>query len=197
MNSNKNIVGITGGIGSGKSLVAEFFINKGIPVINADRIGHEILYDEKIKDQIVAHFGESVLDNHEINRKELGKIVFKDPEQLKVLNALVHPALIKEILRRVEHSTDPMIVIDAALLFQWNMNEICTYVILVTAPEKVKISRLVKHTHITAKEAKERIRAQQEFPIALADFIIKNDGTIKELNERLTVIWEKLQQAQK
>lgn len=166
-------------------------------MINADRIGHNILYDEKIKDQIVAYFGKSVLDNHEINRKELGKIVFKDPEQLKVLNALVHPALIKEILRRVEQSTDPMIVIDAALLFQWSMNEICTYVILVTAPEKVKISRLVKHTHITAKEAKVRIRAQQEFPIALADFIIENDGTIKALNERITIIWEKLQQAQK
>lgn len=196
MNSNKKtIIGITGGIASGKSLVAEFFHNKNIPVINADRIGHEILRNEDIKQQLVSYFGNSILQDGEIARRKLGKIVFEDSEKLRILNALVHPALVKEILRRVEECADQMIVIDAALLFQWNMNEICTYVILITAPEEMRISRLVQHAHLPREEAEERIRAQQEFPEDLADFIVIDDGTIKDLNTRIEIIWETIHRA--
>jgi len=191
------IVGITGGIASGKSLVAKYFRDNGITVINADTIGHEILLQEDVKKKIISRFGDSILKDGNIDRKKLGKIVFEDIEKLRILNAIVHPVLIQEIFLRIDQCADSMVVIDAALLFQWNMNEVCTYVILVTAPKKVRISRLEKNNHLTHEEAEDRINAQQEFPEKLADFIIRNDGTLRDLYKSVGSIWEKLQKAQK
>jgi dephospho-CoA kinase len=193
MNLNKKIiVGITGGVASGKSVVAEFFIRKDVPVINADRIGHEILRIEKIKDKLITCFGDSILKNGEIDRKKLGKIVFQDTHKLHELNAIVHPPLIKEILARIEHNAEPIIAIDAALLLQWNMNHICDYVILVTAPENIRTERLVQHTHLSYEEAKNRVHSQQEFSEQDADHVIINDGSLEELNARVEFIWEQI-----
>lgn len=188
--NKKIIIGITGGVASGKSVVAEFFKYKDIPVINADKIGHEILRNEKIKDQIIACFGDSIIENDEINRKKLGKIVFHDQRKLHELNAIVHPPLIREILTRIEHNKEPIIAIDAALLLQWNMNEICNYVILVTAPENIRIERLVQHTNLSHEEAQDRVHSQQEFSEQDADHVIINDGSLMELNARMDFIWE-------
>ncbi len=192
MNSNKKIIGITGPIASGKSIVAEFFIHKGVPVINADKIGHEILRNEKIKNQIIKCFGDSILKDGEIDRKKLGKIVFHDSQKLHELNAIVHPSLIKEILARIEHNTEPMITIDAALLLQWNMNELCGYVILVTAPRNTRIERLVNHSNLSFEEAEERVHSQKEFSEQDADYVIINKGSLKKLNTRMEFIWEQI-----
>jgi len=190
MNSNKKIIGITGPIASGKSIVADFFMHKGVPVINADKIGHEILLNEKIKDQIIRCFGDLILKNGEIDRKKLGKIVFHDTQKLHELNAIVHPSLIKEILTRIENNTKPVIAIDAALLLQWNMNELCNHVILVTAPENIRIERLLKHSNLSFEEARDRVRAQQKFSGKDADFVIINDGSFEELNTQVEFIWK-------
>jgi len=190
MNSNKKIIGITGPIASGKSIVADFFMHKGVPVINADKIGHEILLNEKIKDQIIRCFGDLILKNGEIDRKKLGKIVFHDTQKLHELNAIVHPSLIKEILTRLENNTKPVIAIDAALLLQWNMNELCNHVILVTAPENIRIERLLKHSNLSFEEARDRVRAQQKFSGKDADFVIINDGSFEELNTQVEFIWK-------
>jgi len=190
MNSNKKIIGITGPIASGKSIVADFFMHKGVPVINADKIGHEILLNEKIKDQIIRCFGDLILKNGEIDRKKLGKIVFHDTQKLHELNAIVHPSLIKEILTRIENNTKPVIAIDAALLLQWNMNELCNHVILVTAPENIRIERLLNHSNLSFEEARDRVRAQQKFSGKDADFVIINDGSFEELNTQVEFIWK-------
>ena len=190
MNSNKRIVGITGGIASGKSLVAEFFYNKGVPVINADKIGHKILRDVAIKDQLIVCFGDSILKDGEIDRKRLGNIVFHDTKKLHELNAIVHPPLIKVILKRIDDNTKPIIMIDAALLLQWNMNEICEHVILVTALERIRIERLMKFTHLSFEEARNRVRAQQEFSKQEADYVIINEGSVEELNAQVDSIWK-------
>lgn len=193
MNSNKKIiVGITGGIASGKSVVADFFINKGIPVINADKIGHEILCDESIKNRIISCFGDSILKDGDIDRKKLGKIVFQDKHKLHELNAIVHPPLINEILNRIDDNPDPMLVIDAALLLQWNMDEICDHVILIITSEKIRIERLMKHTNLSYEEAQNRIQAQQEFSYEEADFIIKNNNSIEELNAQVEFVLEQI-----
>ena len=190
MNSNKKIIGITGPIASGKSIVADFFMHKGVPVINADKIGHEILLNEKIKDQIIRCFGDLILKNGEIDRKKLGKIVFHDTQKLHELNAIVHPSLIKEILTRIENNTKPVIAIDAALLLQWNMNKLCNHVILVTAPENIRIERLLNHSNLSFEEARDRVRAQQKFSGKDADFVIINDGSFEELNTQVEFIWK-------
>ncbi len=190
--NKKIIIGITGGVASGKSVVAEFFTHKDVPVINADKIGHEILRIEKIKDQIIACFGDAILENGEVNRKKLGKIVFHDKHKLHELNAIVHPPLIKEILARIKHNNGPIIAIDAALLLQWNMNEICDFVILVTAPENIRIERIVQHTRLSYEEAQDRIRSQHEFSKQDADHVIINDGSLEELNARIEFIWEQI-----
>jgi len=193
MNLNKKIIiGITGGVASGKSVVAEFFNHMDVPVINADKIGHEILQIEKIKDQIIACFGEAILENGEIKRKKLGKIVFHDMRKLHQLNAIVHPMLIKDIITRIEQNTEPIIAIDAALLLQWNMNEICDIVILVTAPENIRIERIVQHTHLSYEEAHDRIHSQQKFSEQDADYVIINDGSLKKLDTRMQFIWEQI-----
>ncbi len=193
MNSNnKIIIGITGGIASGKSIVADFFVNKGVPVVNADKIGHGILREDSIKNKIISSFGDSVLKDGDIDRKKLGKIVFHDKHKLHELNAIVHPYLINEILKRIDDNSEPMLVIDAALLLQWNMNEICSYVILVTASEKTRIDRMIQHTNLSCEEARDRIQAQQEFSDENADFIIKNDNSIEDLNAQVEFVWEQI-----
>lgn len=193
MNSNnKIIIGITGGIASGKSVVADFFVNKGVPVINADKIGHGILREDSIKNKIISSFGDSILKDGDIDRKKLGKIVFHDKQKLHELNAIVHPYLINEILKRIDDNPDPILAIDAALLLQWNMNEICGYVILVMASEKIRIERLIQHTNLSCEEARDRIRAQQEFSDEDADFIIKNDNSIEYLNAQVEFVWEQI-----
>jgi len=193
MNSNKKIIiGITGGIASGKSVVADFFINKGVPVVNADKIGHKILRVETIKDRIISCFGDSILKDGDIDRKKLGKIVFQDKQKLHELNAIVHPPLINEILKRIDENSDPVLAIDAALLLQWNMNEICDQVILVTASEKTRIERLMQHTNLSYEEAQNRIRAQQEFSDEDVDFIIKNDNSIEDINAQVEFVWKQI-----
>jgi len=190
--NKKIIIGITGGIASGKSVVADFFLHKNVPVINADRIGHEILRNEKIKDKLITCFGDSISENGEIDRKKLGKIVFHNKNKLHELNVIVHPMLIKEILTRIDNNAEPIIAIDAALLLQWNMNEICDYVILVTAPENIRIERLMQHTHLSYEEAQDRVRSQQEFSEQDADHVIINDSSLKELNALVEFIWEQI-----
>jgi len=193
MNSNKKIIiGTTGGIASGKSVVADFFINKGVPVVNADKIGHKILRVETIKDRIISCFGDSILKDGDIDRKKLGQIVFQDKHKLHELNAIVHPSLINEILKRIDENPDPVLVIDAALLLQWNMNEICDYVILVTASEKTRTERLMQHTNLSYEEAQNRIQAQQEFSDEEVDYIVINDGSLDDLNARVEFIWEQI-----
>ena len=92
----------------------------------------------------------------------------------------MHPYLINEILKRIDDNSEPMLAIDAALLLQWTMNEICDYVILVTASEKLRIERLRQHTKLFYEDARNRIRAQQEFSDKDADFIIKNNNSIEK-----------------
>ena len=193
MNSNKKIiVGITGGIASGKSLVADDLIQKGVRVINADKIGHELLHNETIKKQIITCFGDVVAVHDEIDRKQLGRIVFHSKDALHKLNAIVHPHLVKEILRRIDASSEKYIAIDAALLFQWNMDKICDHVLLVTASKDVRVERLMRNTNLSQGEAEDRINSQHEFSEENADYVLHNNGSLEHLHAQLNSIWRQI-----
>ena len=189
---NKVIIGITGGIASGKTTAAKFFYKKGIPVIDADRIGHQILQQEEVKEKILSAFGKDVISENQINRQELGKIVFRNQDKLKKLNNIVHPILIKKILQSIKSLNENIIIIDAALLLDWNLDEICTYVILITTKKSIQIKRLMTYKNLSNKDAISRISSQKK-PTQKRDFIIiENNSTLSEFEEKLQKVWDEM-----
>jgi len=184
---NKVIIGITGVIGSGKSTAAEFFCSHGYPLVNADRIGHQVLKNNNVKNKIVAEFGSVILESGEINRKKLADIVFEDKNKLLNLNQIVHPIIVDQIKNRVNKIDASMVFIDAALLLDWNMDKFCDEVILIAADETTLINRLSSHRNYSVEQAKSRIEAQG-FTKEKADYIITNNSTKEEFYIKLEKI---------
>lgn len=171
-------IGITGGIGSGKSTVAKVFEVLGIPVYYADDAAKRIMNeDEVLKQQVKELFGEKIYDNDELNRKALAEIVFNAPEKLSQLNALTHPATIADAERWMQTQSTPYAVKEAALIFESGAQEHLDYVIGVTAPAPLRIQRTMHRDGITREDVMARMDKQMDESIKmrLCDFIIKND----------------------
>ncbi|MCK4358392.1 MAG: dephospho-CoA kinase [Candidatus Cloacimonetes bacterium] len=187
---NKTIIGITGSIASGKTTAANFFHKRGILIIDTDKIGHQILEYPDIKKTIFHKFEKTIFSKNRINRQLLGKIVFENPKKLETLNKIIHPILVKEIKQKIELSSENTIVIDAALLLDWNLDKICDYVVLITAKKETQISRLMTYQKLTKKDAISRINSQKK-PIKKTDFIvIENDSTLLSFQEKLQKVWD-------
>ena len=187
---DKIIIGIIGGIASGKTTAANYFYKRGILVINADKIGHQILEKEDIKELITSTFGKDIVSNNQINRHKLGKVVFQNTEKLKILNKIIHPTLVKEIKQKIELSSENTIIIDAALLLDWDLDKICNYVILITTKKEIQIRRLMTYQKQTKKDAISRINLQKK-PIKKRDFIvIDNNSTLLSFQEKLQKVWD-------
>ncbi|WP_270090033.1 dephospho-CoA kinase [Sphingobacterium sp. SYP-B4668] len=173
-------IGITGGIGAGKSIICNIFKVLGVPVYNADQEAKNIMQKSKeVRSSLVTEFGEAVYtDKGELDRKFLAAQVFGSEERLKVLNGIVHPAVIKDAENWAEQQQFAYSLKEAALLFESGSYTKLDYTILVTAPEDVRIARVVDRDRITAEQVKERISKQMmdEEKIVLADFVIINDG---------------------
>ena len=173
-------VGITGGIGSGKTTVCKVFQVLGIPVFYADDAAKSIMHtDAVLREDIIKSFGkDSYEKNGELNRKHISAIVFKDKEQLAKLNALVHPAVFRafDVWARSQEQV-PYVIKEAALLFESNAYEMCDLSILVKSPEVLKINRIIARDHITADDVRLRMERQfsDEQKEKLADHIIIND----------------------
>ena len=173
-------IGITGGIGSGKTTVCQVFELLGIPVFYADAAAKEVMHtDEELKQGIISSFGlKSFSDGGILNRKYLSDIVFYDKKALETLNALVHPAVFRAFDNWVgKFPQAPYVMKEAALLFESDSYKMCTHSILVKAPEALKISRVMHRDHITEAEVRLRMARQfsDEAKESLADFIIMND----------------------
>lgn len=173
-------IGITGGIGSGKTTVCAIFELLGIPVFYADAVAKEVMHtDDELKKDIIAAFGvESFSDGGLLNRKFIADIVFYDQKALETLNALVHPAVFRAFDSWVlKHQSAPYIIKEAALLFESGSDKMCTHTILVKAPEDLKISRVVSRDKITEEEV--RLRMSRQLTDAekepLANFSVLND----------------------
>jgi len=183
------VIGLTGGIASGKSTVSSIAVEFGIPVIDADQIAREIVAKGKpALVEIIEYFGNEVLNEKgDLNRRALGKIVFHDKKKLEELNRITHPRIIEEINNKIETCRNierlPMIIVDAALLIETDMRKLVDEVWLVVADEKAQISRLMNRDGLSEEEAKERIQSQMSTSEKkkYADIIIENSGDLKHL----------------
>src|SRR6476620_9185157 len=176
------IIGLTGGIGSGKTTVAGYFESMGVPVYYADNAGKKILGLEENKKAIKLVFGESVFDGTEISRKKLASIVFNDKEKLSQLNQIIHPAVRKDFTDwLIRHNQFSLIIKEAAILFESGTYKACDAVITIVAPLEVRINRVISRDNINREEVMQRIVNQwpDEKKIALSDFVIENDSISK------------------
>jgi dephospho-CoA kinase len=177
------LIGLTGGIGSGKSTVAGMFRTLGIPVYESDaRAKHLMHFDTGIRDKLIALFGpETYKADHELNRPWIASQVFSNPELLKQLNEVVHPAVFGDLIHWVNEAPQlkaPYLLQESALIFEEGLGKRLTSVILVVAPEDVRIDRVMARDGTSREDVLNRIKNQwpDDQKIPLADYIIYNDG---------------------
>ena len=189
------MIGLTGGIATGKTTVANIFKRLGSPIIDLDRIAHEVVKPgTKSYQEIVGVFGREVLNpKGDINRNKLAHLIFKDKTLREKLNKITHPVIIKEMKRRAGLLSFPVIV-DAPLLFEVDLVSFFDKIIVVTCREEAQIKRLRKRDSLGAEEARQRMASQ--LPLSAkakrADFLINNDGSFEEIEEQVEKIWKKL-----
>ncbi len=194
------IVGLTGGVASGKSLVSGELRKLGAHIIDADVISREILQTgSPAYREIVEKFGEGILSAEKtIDRKALGRIVFSDPEKLTLLNRITHPRIIErigsEIKALCERFVDPLIIVDAALLIEVGLHKDMSKVIVVYADEEKQIERIINRDHLSEKEARQRMNAQMPLSrkIEYADFVIDNNGSAEDTLRLVKELYGKL-----
>ncbi len=193
------IYGLTGGTGSGKTEVAERFLATGIPVVDADRIGHALIAPGGAAvDAVRNAFGDRILSCGRIDREKLGRIVFTDADARNRLNAIVHPAIRSEIHARCAALADEghgLAVVDAALIAEDGQRELCLDgLIVVACARDIRLRRLMVQRGLTEEEANRRIDAQTppEKKVPLADYVIENKGTLQELHARADALAKEL-----
>jgi dephospho-CoA kinase len=190
------VIGVTGNIACGKSLVSSILGEAGAEVIDADRVAHEIMAPGGVViDEIAERFGDHVInDDGSINRAALGGIVFSDPEALQALEAITHPPTVREILKRAHESNAEIVVIDAIKLFEAGLADHCAQTWAVVCEESAQLQRLMKRNGIDEAEALRRIRAQppQEEKRARADVVIDNSGEIEETRQQVIFAIQRL-----
>jgi dephospho-CoA kinase len=192
------LVGLTGGIASGKSSVAKRLAEKGAVLIDADVIARQVVAPgSPVLKRIVERFGEDVLTPQgELDRAALGRKVFGDKKALADLNALTHPAIGAEIAKQIDRmrNTDAVVVVDAALLVEAGRSGFDKLVVVAARPE-IQLERLVRFRGMSEEEARKRIDSQAplEEKIAKADIVIWNEGSLEDLAAEVDRLWEELQ----
>jgi dephospho-CoA kinase len=193
-------IGLTGGIGSGKSTVARLLTELGARVINADQVGHEVYRPGALGwQQVVDAFGRDIVAaDQSIDRKKLGAMVFADPAQLKRLNAIVHPLIYREIERRIAaERADGFrapIVVEAAILIEANWQPLVDEVWLVIARREAVVQRLAAERGLDAGQVDARRTAQMDDAERLrhADVVIENNGSFADLDARVRAEWQRV-----
>lgn len=187
------IIGITGSIACGKSTVSDYLKSKGYVVIDADKIGHEALDSDYVKEKLILTFGNDILENNKINRRKLGELVFGNSNNLNILNSIIHPEIRRRILEEIDKNNDQeFIFIDVALLFEAKFDDLVDKIIVVYVDKNTQLTRLMKRNSISEKEALSRIVSQMS-PIEkakLGDYTINNNldviNTYKQVDKVLS-----------
>jgi dephospho-CoA kinase len=190
-------VGLTGNIGSGKSIISEVFSTLGVPVYHADKVSRDLLLDPGIKAEVVTLFGDSILNgDNEIDRPKVATIVFSDKEALMKLNVLLHPRVIRDFLKWSESFADqPYVIQEAAIIYESHVEGIFDKIIHVSCPDEIAIRRVVKRDGTDERLVLQRMQFQMKNKekTGLADFVILNNGKEMVIPQVLS-IHEKLKE---
>lgn len=175
----KMLIGLTGRTGSGKSSAAKIFESLGAFVADCDKIAHEVLRDEIVKQKLCALFSSDILDKSgEIDRKALGSIVFSDKEKLEKLNRVVHGAIVKKCVELCENSGKDICLMDGSELESSGADKLCRHIIVITADEETRLGRIMTRDNIDRDSALRRIKAQSDYS---KEAIVIDNGESEEL----------------
>lgn len=183
-------VGITGGIGSGKSTVCTIFEVLGIPVYDADQRAKELINNDKvIRKKIIQLLGEAAYNDQGYNREYVAANVFNNPEKLQMLNAIVHPAVGLDAAKWFAKQHAPYALQEAALLVENGSYKLLDYLISVTAPEEIRVQRVMSRDGVSREQVQQRMKNQlpQAEKDKVADFIIDNSGSTSLINQVINV----------
>lgn len=193
-------IGITGSIACGKSTVSDYLIAKGYTIIDADKLGHVVLTSNDVKRKLAEKFGENILENNEVSREKLGKLVFGNDDNLKILNSIIHPK-IKELILKLqeEHKDEDLVFLDIALLYEANFVDLVEKVAVVYVYEDVQLERLMTRNSFSKEEALKRIESQMspQEKASLGDFVINNSYRKEDTFQQIDEILEKLKRGDK
>lgn len=198
------VIGLTGGIGTGKSTVSQILREKGYKVIDLDVISHEVIRFPQVVEKIVENFGKEVLENNNsgnyaISREKLGKIIFKNKEKRLVLNAIMHPEILRAMREKIakykNKKENKIIFVEIQLLFEVQWEKEFDYILLVSASENAQVERVLRRDNRTREEALNIINSQipLEEKKKKSDFIIKNNGNIQDLEKKVDEFLKKIQ----
>jgi len=194
--SERLVIGVTGGFGTGKSTVANFFAGLGARCIDADEIVHRLLSSRgRIYKKIIAQFGRGVLAiDGSIDREKLGKMVFANQLLLNKLNALIHPEVIRIIRKRIDAVKAGVLVLDAPLLIEAGLRPLVDVLVVVSLPRWLQIKRLQRKTNLSRSDIIKRMQAQLPLKnkISLAGYVIDNSGTRQKTKMQVVRIWKEL-----
>ena len=191
------IIGLTGGIGSGKTIIAKLFETMGCVIYNSDESAKALYFDQTIKQQISLLLGEhAYLNPNTINKEYIANLIFSDPILLRKINAIIHPAVKKDFeIFKNKFTSDKIIIKETALLFETGNHKELDYSVLVTSPLEIKIKRIKNRNNFKREEILKRINTQwlDEKKIPLSNFVIINDN-IEPLIPQVILIIKKLKQ---
>ena len=189
------IIGLTGGIASGKSTVSKYLAEKGFKVYDADKIAKDITEKKSVQEEIITTFGDKILDeNGNVDRKKLKEIVFENKEKLKKLNAIIHPKVIDFYKKLKEKDTDEIIVFDVPLLFESGIDKFCDKILVVISDYEIQLDRIVERDKIDRELAEKIIKSQlsNEERIKKANVVIENNSSLEDLFEKVERFCEEI-----
>ena len=206
------VIGLTGGIGTGKSTVSQILRNKGFSVIDLDVISHKVIEFPSVVEKIVKNFGKEVLENNEnnndgnrtVSREKLGKIIFSDREKRFTLNSIMHPEILRIMYKKIleceskNEKENKIIFVEIQLLFEVQWEKEFDYILLVAAKRDIQVRRVLERDKRSEKEAWDIINSQMSLDEKRrkSDFVIENDGNIDDLNRKVDKFLKILEQQQ-
>ncbi|MEK4008089.1 dephospho-CoA kinase [Paenibacillus sp. FSL H3-0333] len=194
------IIGLTGGIASGKSTVSALFVRKGAALVDADVIAREVMLPgHPVLAAAVEAFGDRILlPDGSLDRAGLGEIVFRDPEALQTLNNLTHPAIRREIKDRMyaleQENPQRLVIVDIPLLYESELDSLFDQIIVVYVPRRVQLARLMERSGMKLEQAEDRLRSQMDIELKRrkANYVIDNSGDPESAELQVARLWDRL-----